>query len=273
VVQPLSGVGPLRAARRRPLEVIVDPESLPLDEPVDLVFRDADFDAFEKSKWRNPAFNNERLKTRRKLTAMGKRISPRLAEAGLALEMQASLSHPYTFNKYSVDSLWIYWSRADAERKKLKKLLGWELGKDLDPNYVHCILVLGLDVAKVEIALRVHSAAWWDGQNLKNKCKTEAAVREWTAILNALPGFVLNIHDWKKEYRCGTLLPGDVANFFEYFVPGEHWLHLRRTIPRGTAILGSPEFVEAAAADLVRLVPAYRFVAWTPQNDHLALRA
>ncbi|MBI1851182.1 MAG: hypothetical protein HYR85_12640 [Planctomycetes bacterium] len=252
-----------------------EPNATPETEltAADLVFRDEDFDAFKKEKWRSPLFNNERLKTRRKLTAMGKRIFVKLAEAGLALEMQASLSHPYTFNKYSVDSLWVYWSRADSERKKLKRVLGHELGKDLDPNYTHCILVIGLDVSKVELAMRVHSAAWWDGQNLKNKCRTEAAVREWTSILNALPGFVLNIHDWKKEYRCGTLLPGEVANFFEYFVPGEHWLHLRRAIPRDDAQLASPTFVDAAAADLVKLVPAYRFVAWSPTNDFLALRA
>jgi hypothetical protein len=237
-----------------------------------LFFTESDFEAFRKEKWRSPEFNNERLKVRRKLTAMGKLLTRRLEAAGLPLEMRASLSHPYTYNKFSVDSLWIYWSRPDAERRKLKKLLGRELGKDLDPNYVHCILVFGLDVSKVDVALKVHSAAWWDGQNLKNKCRTAAAVSEWTAILNVLPGFVLSIHDWKKEYRCGALLPGELSNFFEYYVPGEHWLHLRRSIARGDAALTQPSIVDDLGADLVRLIPAYRFVAWTPENDHLALR-
>ncbi len=243
----------------------------PVEAEPNLVFTEEDFEAFRKEKWRSPEFNNERLKVRRKLTAMGALIATRLSEAGLPLEMQASLSHPYTFNKFCVDSLWIYWSRSDAERRKLKKLLGWELGKDLDPNYTHCILVLGLDNSKVDIGLKVHAAAWWDGQNLKNKCREEAALVEWTRILNELPGFVHSIHDWRKEYRCGSLLPGDIANYFEYFVPGEHWLHLKRSIPRGSAILADPAFVAFAGGVVLQLLPVYRFIAWSPANDHLRL--
>jgi hypothetical protein len=120
--------------------------------------------------------------------------------------------------------------------------------------------------------MKIHSSAWWDGQNLKNRCAGDDGLREFLDILNALPGFVLSIHDWRKEYRCGELYRSDLRNYFEYYTPGEHWLHLRKRYPRDDVRPRAPEWTETAGADLRALAPAYRFAAWTPENNHLRLR-
>jgi len=237
-----------------------------------LWFEDEDFDAFQKEKQRDSAYNSERLKVKRKLAALLRAIRPALEEVGLELPGKTSLSHPYTYNRFRVDSIWGYFSRRDREKKDLRQIFGRALGKDLDPAFQHVILVLGVDLHRVEIALKIHQAAWWDGQNLKNRCRTEQGLAGFLAILNALPGFVLSIHDWRKEYRCGELRRSDVANYFDYYEPGTHWLHLRLALPRDDERVRGEAFLDLARDAMRSLAPAYRFVAWSPENNHLGLR-
>src|SRR5262245_20132376 len=189
-------------------------------------FAASDFRAFEKEKWRNEAWNGDRLIVKRRLLALGKSLQDALKPAGLDLVARASLHHPYTFNAYCVSEMWTYLSR--KSRGALKMLFGEDLGKDLDPNYVQLLLLLSIDFDGVGLALRIHPQAWWEGQNVKNKCADETRLLEFRALLNALDGFVLSIHDYKKEYRCGKLFRDDVSTFFQYYTPGNHWLNLRR---------------------------------------------
>src|SRR5262245_47340089 len=180
-----------------------------------VAFEPSDFKAFEKDKWRSEAWNNDRLIVKRRLLDLGKGIQKALAEAGEELVARSSLHHPYTFNAYSVSEMWAYLSR--KSRGSLKMLFGEDLGKDLDPNYVQLLLILSIDFEGVGIALRIHPSAWWEGQNVKNKCEDAARLEELRALLNALEGYTLTIHDWKKEYPCGKLYRDDVQAFFKYY--------------------------------------------------------
>ncbi len=241
-------------------------------------FDESDFRAFEKEKQRDAAFNPTRLVVKRKLAGLGKDLEPALAAAGLALETRTSLSHPYTYNGYRVDSMWVYFGRAEKEKAALRKLLGAEFKQDLDPSYTQTILFVEIALDGLKAGLKVHPAAWWDAQNLKNRCTrgeaAEAARRELAAVLNALPaGFAMTMADYRRRYEAGKIHPADVANFFQYFTPGEMWLHVQLAVPRAEA-LATP----AAPADalrerlrgaLVALSPLYRFIAWTPLNDHV----
>ena len=238
----------------------------------DLWFEDANFDVFHPEKQRDSKFNSERLKVKRKLAAMIKKIGPVLAEDGLELVGKTSLSHPYTYNAFRVDSIWGYFSRPDKEKRELKQLFGRALGKDLDPGFTHLLLVLGVGHDGVEVSLKIHQAAWWDGQNLKHRCQTEEGNREFLEIVNALPGFILSIHEWKREYECGKLYRSDIANYFRYYEPGTHWLHMRLRFLRDDPRLRDEGWMAVATEAMRALVPAYRFIAWAPDNNHLKLR-
>ena len=230
-------------------------------------FTEADFETYLPAKRKNKEYNDDRLDLKHRLHSLGELLAPSLKEAGLSLDFKTSLSHPYTYNKYSVDSQWVYFARLDKDRRPLKKLFGEFLGRDLDMHYSHVILVAEIRLEGIELALKVHQHAWWDGQNLKNRCKEAAERKALAGELNKLNGFILSIHDWRKEYVCGQLHEGDLRNYCQYYTPGEHWLHLRLKLPSGTVIPMGVEFASFAAEKLSSLAPIYRFIEWRKDND------
>lgn len=244
-------------------------------------FVERDFAAFAKEKQRSEAFNNERLLVKRKLAALGKELEAALAAAGLETTARTSLSHPYTFNGFKVDSMWAYFGRDEKAKKAIQRKLGADLGKDADPTYQGVILLVEVNERDVVWGLKIHPAAWWDGKNLAAKApKAEAAPGapgvtpqrrlEWTRLLNALPpGFAMTIGDWKRRYEAGKLYDEDVRNFFRWYRPGEVWLHIVRALPAAEAAAAGPGLASRLAPDLAALAPLFRFSAWSPENDHV----
>jgi hypothetical protein len=236
-------------------------------------FGSEDFLVFEKERTRNPAFNPTRLVVKRKLAGLGKDLEPRLEAAGLSLATRTSLSHPYTFNAYRVDSMWVYFARSEKEKAGLRRLLGAEFKDDLDPSYTQTILLVEVALEALTTGLKVHPAAWWDAQNLKNRCTrgpaAEGARAELARLLNSLPpGFAMTMGDWRRRYEAGKVRPADIANFFQYFTPGEMWLHVLLAIPRDETLkTDAGALRDRLAQALVALAPLYRFIAWTPEND------
>jgi len=234
-------------------------------------FEPSDFRAFEKEKWRNEAWNADRLIVKRRLLDMGKAIEKALLESGEKLVVKSSLHHPYRFNAFSVSEMWTYLSRKD--RSALKALFGEDLGKDLDPSYQQVVFVLSIDFEGVGLSLRIHPAAWWEGQNLKGKARDAARLDELVALLNALgEGYVLVVHDWKKENACAALRRGELEAVLGYYTPGNHWLHIRSRLAKDDPLVTSEGFLDAAIADFRKLLPVYRFILWTPENNFLNLR-
>ncbi|MDP6111250.1 MAG: hypothetical protein QGF00_08190 [Planctomycetota bacterium] len=230
-------------------------------------FFEEDFEMYLPPRRKDRKFNDDRLLIKHRLHSLGELIAPGLGEAGLDLDFKTSLSHPYTFNKFSVDSQWVYFARKEKETKPLKKLFGEFLGKDLDMHYCHVILVAEINLDGVELALKIHQQAWWDGQNVKNRCNKEDARKKLTDALNQQSGFILSIHNWKKEYVCGKLTHGDVANYMKYYTPGNHWFHLRMSLPKETVIPMEAGFAEFAGEKLAGLAPIYKLIEWRKDND------
>jgi hypothetical protein len=247
-------------------------EPKPLEGPI--LFDESDFRALVPPLASNPDYNAHRLAARRKLLALGKRAAARAAEAGLALECRTSLHHPHAFNGHRVQRLWAYLTRSKKEKSALKRVLGAELGKDLDSAYRNAYLCLALEGAALEVSLRIHPDGWYDGQNLVNRVKREG-LKPWLALLNALDGFRLRLHDWKGEFRCGALTPEKLEEFLKYYTPGNHQLAVERRWPAPEGARG-PALSEGCPEELVReclrLVPLYRYAAWSAESDHLLTR-
>jgi len=238
-------------------------ELLPLEE--------GDFHSLSPGLARDPQYNDRRLVLRRKLLSLGKVFAAEAAAAGLELDVRTSLHAPSTFNHMQVKRIWVYAARGKAEKKRLKGVLGADLAKDLDAAYRNAYVCAAVESDAVEVSLRIHADAWFDGANVVNRVKKEG-YDGWKRELNRLDGFHLRLADWKGEWPCGNLGRERLEEFLKYYKPAEHALVVDRRWPAppgGRAPLLAPDVPRQMVAEMMRLVPLYRFMAWSQESDFL----
>ncbi len=237
-----------------------------------VLFEEGDFHGLSSGLAGDPQYNDRRLLARRKLLALGKEAAERIATSnGPSLECRTSLHHPSTFNGMRVRRLWAYLTRSKADKRKLKSVLGPELAKDLDSAYRNAYLCLAIEADALEVSFRIHPDAWYDGENLKKRVQRDG-VADWRGILNELSGYFLKLHDWKGEWRCGELSTESLEEYLASWTPGEHGLAVERRFPAPPGARGAA--LEEGAADALldeveRLVPLYRYAAWSGESDAL----
>lgn len=235
-------------------------------------FVDADFQVLAAGLARDPQYNDKRLETRRKLLSLAKVFVARAkAESGLDLEPRSSLHNPHAFNQNQVKRLWAYCTRSKKEKTRLRATLGSDLGKDLDAAYRNLYLCVALEETSLEISMRCHVDAWFDGQNLVHRVKG-GGLEEWKQLLNRLPGYRLRLSDWKGEWNCGSLTTDRLEEFLKYYKPGEHALSVERRIEARAPQRGgclTAEFPDQLVAEWTQLLPLYRFSAWSAESDWL----
>jgi hypothetical protein len=246
----------------------------PSAAPELIPFEDGDFQSLSPAVNRDPQFNDRRLLARRKLLSLAKVFAARAHEQGLDLDVRTSLHAPSTFNHMQVKRLWCYAARAKPEKKRLKGVLGADLAKDLDAAYRNAYICCALEHDALEVSLRIHADAWFDGQNLVGRVKKEGTAG-WRARLNELPGFRLRLHDWKGEWPCGNLTREQLEEFLRFYKPAEHLLAVERRWPAAQGARGpllAPETPALVVDEMLRLLPLYRFTAWSQESDHLFSR-
>ncbi len=235
----------------------------------EVTFLPSDFDRFRESVQTDPEFNDSRLEVRTKLDLVGKAGAQALSAAPFLLVSRASLHHPHQFNGFRVASQRTYLSRGVQERKKLQKHLGAEIGKDLDTDYTHSMLVLEIDEKGLTFALRIHKDAWWDGENLKRWMGDEEQRLTIANTLQPLEGYTLKVHDHRRTRACSTIDDLELAEIRKSYTPGEHWLHVEKKIDRDDLFISSSGFEQRAISEWKRMLPAYRCFCWHPENDRL----
>jgi len=238
-------------------------------------FEEGDFHALSEALARDAQYNDRRLVLRRKLLGLAKVFAAGAKKGGLALDVRTSLHHPHSFNGMVVRRMWASAFRAKAEKARLKRTIGAELAKDLDSAHRNAHLCLAMESGALELSFRIHKEAWYDGQNLIKRIAAPGldGLDAWLAILNQLDGYHLKLADWKGEWPCGKLERERLEEFLKYYKPGEHALTVERRwpAPRGPArdaLLGA-DVPEQLVAELQRLVPLYRFAAWSKESDFL----
>lgn len=240
-------------------------------------FEEGDFHALTESLGRDPQYNDRRLVTRRKLASIAKfavdELAADVATHGGTLELQSrtSLHQPHMFNHMRVRRLWAYITRGKKEKGRLKRVLGSELAKDLDSSYRNAYLCVAIEEAALEVSLRIHPDAWFDGQNLVHRTQKEGFAL-LLPLLNALSGFRLKLDNWKGEWICGQLDSDRLREFFRYYKPGELGLAVERRWPAPAGARGplfAPDVPRALVDELRRLAPLYRLAAWSEESDHL----
>lgn len=234
-------------------------------------FDEGDFHCLSAGLARDPQYNDRRLVLRRKLLSLAKVFAAEAQALGLELDVRTSLHAPSSFNHMQVKRIWAYACRSKAEKRRLKGVLGADLAKDLDAAYRNAYLCTALEADALEVSLRIHADAWFDGANLTKRVAKEG-FEGWKAALNALSGFRLRLADWKGEWPCGALGREKLEEFLKYYKPAEHALVVERRFPApvgARAACFEPQVPRELVNEMLRLVPLYRFTAWSSESDFL----
>ena len=228
-------------------------------------FLERDFLAYEKHRQDDPEYNALRLSVRRKLKQIADVAKKQAKELGTELASQAGLHHPYSYNNFRVSEQRAYLCRSNRERKKLATFFGDALGKDAQTHYIQTVLEVALDSQVLQVALRIHPLAWWDGENLKKSVLERGQMADWCSMLKVLPpGFMLKLHDWRKLYWAESAHEQGMRELFGSYTPGDHWLHLQRELPQEDVLAMGEEAGAWAVTSLLALLPAYKSILWSP---------
>jgi hypothetical protein len=234
-------------------------------------FEEGDFHGLSEACCGDPQYNDRRLVARRKLLALGKQLAARTKDAGVPLEARSSLHNPNQFNGNRVRRLWSYLVRPKKEKTRLRRTLGADLAKDLDAAYRNAYLCVAIEADALEVSMRIHADAWYDGQNMVRRIGAEG-IAGWKALLDELGGFRLRLADWKGEWLCGEADSSALEEFLSYYTPGEHALQVERRWPLPPAARAAafePGVPEEMLREALRLLPLYRYAAWSEESDFL----
>ena len=241
-------------------------------------FSDVDFDAYLPKKALSHVYNRERLETKQKLMALGASIGGQVLGSDRApLACEASSEHPALWNHKRVDAQHLFFSRNAQARQEIEGIIdkGRTLASLIDdptPQRKHIFLEVNIDASQVEIALKLHTDARVDHDNLERKCADYFHRERITAILHALP----------DEYRVGivgrtlrepaTLDDDTLRALISEFASSGSWFYIGRGYPRTDPAPRGPGFVEVAREQLAYLLPAFHFIAWTRDNDFVSVK-
>ncbi len=221
-----------------------------------------DFAVYRRECWSSNIHNLQRMKTKERVVTLAKRAADGL-EAELALE--ASSEIPSVWNGREVADQWAYLLRTPDARKTLQPVLAKRLDlatrvKDPAEHHRHAILYLRLSEEAIEVGLRLNEHATIDLQNLVGR--TDGA--PLAAALKALPDEIRL--DGEAPQLDALVAAARAARAGE-----REWVALAREIPTAAALDLGADLVGVAAEVWRALVPLYRLVSWTPDNDNVGV--
>lgn len=239
-------------------------------------FETADFDAYLEKKWTSNAYTLERRRAKDRLLALSRAIEQELEEDIADLEMGASDEAPSVANGRKVKAQWAYFTRGANARQALQPLLNrtnLSAGAalfDISVQHQHACIALKLDQDGLAVSVELADKAAVDRDNLKAKLQTEEGLAELLELSRSLPG------------GCAMGFEGDLVTCLD--VEESHaqgWLQgfdsdktflIEALIPKEEEVLASDAFIGTAAEYVAELLPAFDFVAWSPQNDFAKLQ-
>lgn len=244
--------------------------------PLDLHARD--FDAYAAEKATSNAYSRPRLELKQRALAWARGVVARLAALGLAVDVHGSDEHPTLRNKKRVDCQWVFFWRDEAARDELDRLLdqGRTISQVIDdpsPFARHAFLALRLDAEGVEVCFAVHPEARVDVDNLRARLDDEsgAGASELIAALAALPEeFRVGVRA-DDRVACNTATPEALRGMLERAAAGQVPLWIGWSVSRETALLHAETLGAQLEDALVALGPLYKLVAWSRDNDRIAL--
>jgi hypothetical protein len=251
-------------------------------------FTAADFDAYQPKKWKSNVFNRERLEVKQKLVALGRELQgAMLAPDGSPLAAEPSVEHPTLWNHKQVEAQHLYFSRNEGARKELDAIIdrGKSIASMIDdpsPQRNHLFLAATLSEQALELSLKLHPDARVDRENLERKCDDHFEREKLLHLLRGLgDGFRIGITP--DLFAVGELDEGKLLELVAQLAKSptpqpltlgapHKLLYVGRAIARADALAAGTGIVDEAKRTLQALLPIYRFIAWSRDNDFVSIK-
>ena len=246
-------------------------------------FIDSHFDAYQQKKWRSNAFNLERMAVKELLAALGLELDgPLTAADGAPLACEVSVEHPALDNQKQVDSQQLYFTRPPDARQELDRVMDRSRGmaallEARSTQRSHISLSVSVRVDHLFVGLALCHDADIDRRNLEKQLARPEQAQAFMALLRSLPPEIA-VHG--PGHATGVRMPACQApletvqqHLAALPLGGQtRWLTLGRRLQRAEAVALGNAIREPIAATLGALLPVYRFIAWTRENDHIDMR-
>jgi hypothetical protein len=246
-------------------------------------FTAQDFDAYAPKKWKSNVFNRERLEVKQKLLSLGRELGGELVGPdGSPLSCEASVEHPALWNHKQVEAQHLFFSRNEGARKELDAIIDRQkslasLIDDPTPQRNHVFLAVTLAHESLEVAVKLHPDARVDRQNLERKCEDHFEREKLQRLLHGLPaGFrvgltpelapAVELDDQQLSLLIAGLAHPPPAP------PSVRLLYVGRALARADVVAAGSAVAAEARAALQLLLPLYRFIAWSRDNDFVSMR-
>jgi hypothetical protein len=251
-------------------------------------FTAADFDAYQQKKWKSNVFNRERLDVKQKLVALGRELQgTMLAPDGSPLAVEPSVEHPALWNHKQVEAQHLWYSRNEGARKELDAIIdrGKSMASMIDdpsPQRNHLFLAVTLGEQALELSLKLHPDARVDRENLERKCDDHFEREKLLHLVRGLgDGFragitpnllpVGELDEGKMLELVAQLAKGASPQALTLGAPHK-LLYVGRAIGRDAAVAAGSGVVDEARATLQALLPIYKYIAWSRDNDFVSIK-
>jgi sRNA-binding protein len=241
-----------------------------------------DFDAYAAEKATSNAYSRPRLEVKQRAMVWARGVVARLAAEGLAVDAHGSDEHLSLRNKKRVDCQWIFFSRDETARDELSRLLDRgrsmsDVIEDQSPYDRHAFLALRLDAHAVEVCFAIPSEARVDLDNLRARLDVGAEgglAAELISALAALPEeFTIGAggEGAASRHASSAATPEALRELVARSSAEQIPLWVGWRVARETALEHAAILDEQLEDALVALAPIYRLVAWSRDNDRIAL--
>ncbi len=238
-------------------------------------FSAEDFDAYLPEKWSSNMFTLKRRRVKDQLELIGRELAGVFAQADLNLVAHLSDDHPSLWNRKQVSCQWLFFSRDLSARRELEEIIDTEktLAQTLEdptPLYKQIFIGVSVDREVLQAGVRLHYDAWVDRRNLLTLLADGKGAEAFSELCGGLPEeFVMGL-DGDELTGVRRLDSSRLAGFISRFVEGRAMFFGLR-IPRDEAIALGPGSLETIKSTVASLIPVYRFMAWSPENDAVSM--
>lgn len=240
-------------------------------------FRDEDFDAYHRKKWRSNSYTLARREAKDRILALARALASELEEELADLELGASEEAPSVANGRQVKAQWVFFTRNADARNGLKRFLnktdlmsGANLF-DIAVNHQHACLILRLDERGFAVGVELASKATVDLDNVAKKLSHEDTRTDLVEILQSLPNHSQLV--WRDE-RTPTIdvTVEQLAALPDALNAHSSTLKFESLLPRDEEILQTEALIGTVEEQVAAFIPLYRFLAWSPENDYAAVK-
>jgi transcription antitermination factor NusG len=243
-------------------------------------FEPADFACYTRDKWSSRLHNRARMNVQGKLTALGRGLQEALSDKLQALVFETNDPIPSVFNSHAVDAQWLFLIRDQENRRALSTIIDREhtLADNLKDSALskrHLILAAKLHEGGLDVMLGLHRHAWVDVQNVLRKLSFEQEGRRLARLLGELPAELaehLHVVGPLGVEPLATVEAGRLLEHVRAFSDEHDWLILGRNFAADAPELQDAALVGQVAAHFEALLPLYRLLAWSKENDWLSLQ-